>query len=186
MPPEAFSPLTTTKSSACSSRSPGSSSRSARRPAEATMSPTKRMAATRCTVPVRPPWVSYWRAMSGSEVDTEEQVPEAVEEAPVPMSPSPPEPPARAEPVVVPRWIQLVVLPLALLGLWAVARAAGPVLLLFIVAGLIALLLNPLVTLLGRIGFPRGAAVATVFLVLLMATAGAGVLLASPIADQVS
>ena len=36
-------------------------------------------------------------------------------------------------------------LPLALLGLCAVARAAGPVLLLFIIAGLIALLLNPLV-----------------------------------------
>ena len=38
-----------------------------------------------------------------------------------------------------------------------VARAAGPVLLLFIVAGLIALLLNPFVTLLRRARFPRGA-----------------------------
>ena len=28
-------------------------------------------------------------------------------------------------PVVVPRWVQLVLLPLALLGLWALARAAG-------------------------------------------------------------
>ena len=32
----------------------------------------------------------------------------------------------RVAPVVVPRWIQLVMLPLALLGLCAVARAAGP------------------------------------------------------------
>ncbi len=124
--------------------------------------------------------------MSGPEVDTEEQVPEAVEEAPVPLAPPVPEPPANVAPVVVPRWIQLVVLPLALLGLWAVARAAGPVLLLFIVAGLIALLLNPFVTLLRRARFPRGAAVATVYLVLLLAVAGIGVLLANPVANQVS
>ena len=124
--------------------------------------------------------------MSGPEVDTEEQVPEAVEEAPVPLSAPVPEPPANVAPVVVPRWIQLVVLPLALLGLWAVARAAGPVLLLFIVAGLIALLLNPFVTLLRRARFPRGAAVATVYLVLLLAVAGVGVLLANPVANQVS
>jgi predicted PurR-regulated permease PerM len=124
--------------------------------------------------------------MSGPEVDTEEQVPEAVEEAPVPFAPPVPEPPANVAPVVVPRWIQLVVLPLALLGLWAVARAAGPVLLLFIVAGLIALLLNPFVTLLRRARFPRGAAVATVYLVLLLAVAGIGVLLANPVANQVS
>ena len=124
--------------------------------------------------------------MSGPEVDTEEEAPEAVEEAPLPIAPPVPEPPAKVAPVVVPRWIQLVVLPLALLGLWAVARAAGPVLLLFIVAGLIALLLNPFVTLLRRARFPRGAAVATVYLVLLLAVAGIGVLLANPVANQVS
>ena len=77
-------------------------------------------------------------------------------------------------------------LPLLLLGAWALARAAGPVLLVFIVAGLIALLLNPFVTLLRRAHFPRGAAVATVYLVLLLAVAGIGVLLANPVANQVS
>jgi predicted PurR-regulated permease PerM len=118
--------------------------------------------------------------------ETEEHAPEAVEEAPVPMGPPPPEPPAAVPPVVVPRWIQLVVLPLALLGVWAIARAAGPVLLLFIAAGLIALLLNPFVTLLRRAHFPRGAAVATVYLVLLLAVGGVGVLLANPVANQVS
>ena len=59
-------------------------------------------------------------------------------------------------------------------------------LLVFIVAGLIALLLNPFVTLLRRAHFPRGAAVATVYLVLLLAVAGIGVLLANPVANQVS
>jgi predicted PurR-regulated permease PerM len=115
-----------------------------------------------------------------------EPPPEAVPEGPVPLSPPVPEPPARVAPVVVPRWIQLVVLPLALLGAWALARAAGPVLLVFTIAGLIALLLNPFVTLLRRAHFPRGAAVATVYLALLLAVAGIGVLLANPVANQVS
>ena len=138
--------------------------------------------------------------MRAPEPDTEEEAPDqrsddehkgdppppAVEEAPVPLSAPPAVPPANVAPVLVPRWIQLVVLPLALLGVWALARAAGPVLLLFIVAGLIALLLNPFVTLLRRAHFPRGAAVATVYLVLVLAITGVGVLLADPIANQVS
>src|SRR5215216_3267694 len=37
--------------------------------------------------------------------------------------------------VMVPRWIQLVALPLLVLALWMVAVAAGPVLLIFTVAG---------------------------------------------------
>src|SRR5438552_3847332 len=57
----------------------------------------------------------------------------------------PDEPPDPGSPVVVPRWIQLVVLPIGLLGLWALARAAGPVLLILIAASTIALILNPLV-----------------------------------------
>ena len=130
--------------------------------------------------------------MRAPEPDTGEQAPEldepppeAVQEAPVPMSP-PPEPPHAVAPVVVPRWIQLVLLPLVLLGVWALARAAGPVLLLFMISGLIALLLNPFVTILRRARFPRGAAVGTVFLVLVLALAGAGLLLSEPISDQIS
>ena len=41
--------------------------------------------------------------------------------------------------VLVPRWVQLVMLPLAILGLWAVLQAAGRVLLLFIIGALVAL-----------------------------------------------
>ncbi len=89
-------------------------------------------------------------------------------------------------PVLVPRWIQLVLLPLAILGAYALARAAGPVLLLFIVAGLIALLLNPFVTLLRRRRFPRGLAVLTVFLTLIVVLGAIGLLVATPIADQIS
>ena len=55
----------------------------------------------------------------------------------------------RSPPVIVPRWIQLVLLPIGLLGLWALARASGPVLLILIVASMVALVLNPLVKVLG-------------------------------------
>ena len=96
---------------------------------------------------------------------------------------------ARAAPVpraVVPRWVQLVVLPVALLSLWIVVQVAGKVLLLFIVAGLIALVLNPLVALLHRSGMPRGLAVLLVYLGFFVVVAGIGVLLANPISNQVT
>jgi predicted PurR-regulated permease PerM len=91
-------------------------------------------------------------------------------------------PPARA---VVPRWVQLVLLPLAILAVWALARAAGKVVLIFIVASLIALILNPPVALLQRSRFPRGLAVLAVYLAFFLTLAGTGVLLANPISDQV-
>ena len=71
---------------------------------------------------------------------------------------APPSLPRHREPprVVVPRWVQLVLLPIALLALWALAKAAGKVLLIFIVAALIALILNPAVAFLQRRGFPAG------------------------------
>jgi predicted PurR-regulated permease PerM len=89
-------------------------------------------------------------------------------------------------PVVVPRWVQLVILPLALLGLWALARAAGPVLLILIAASTIALILNPLVKMLQRRRFPRGVAIFAVYLAFFAGLAGVGVLLANPVSNQVS
>jgi predicted PurR-regulated permease PerM len=86
---------------------------------------------------------------------------------------------------VVPRWVQLVVLPLALLGLWALARAAGKVLLIFIVAAVIALILNPAVAFLQRSRLPRGLAVLAVYLAFFLTLTGIGVLLANPISNQV-
>jgi predicted PurR-regulated permease PerM len=92
-------------------------------------------------------------------------------------------PPAR---VPVPRWVQLVLLPLAIVGTYLVLRAAGGVLLLFVIGGLVALLLNPFVTLLRRARFPRGLAVLVVMLALVAAITGVGLLLANPVSDQVS
>jgi predicted PurR-regulated permease PerM len=110
-----------------------------------------------------------------------EDAPEDVQ----PLEDTPPAPPARVEPVVVPRWIQLVLLPLAVVGAYELVTVAGPVLFVFVVSGLIALLLNPLVALLQKARIPRGAAVAIVMIGVLAVLTGIGFLLASPISDQV-
>src|SRR5919197_2894976 len=73
-------------------------------------------------------------------------------------------PPAEAARLQIPRWIQLVGLPLVLLLLWVVAGAVRHVVFLFLIAGLIAFLLNPLVRGLTRLRIPRGFGVALVYL----------------------
>jgi predicted PurR-regulated permease PerM len=95
-------------------------------------------------------------------------------------------PPPSAEPVVVPRWIQLVALPLLLLLGFGIIKAAGPVVLLFVTAAVIALILNPLVAGLQRAHLPRGLAIVCVYLGFISALVVAGVLLANPISDQVT
>ncbi len=89
-------------------------------------------------------------------------------------------------PVVVPRWIQLVLLPIALLGLWALARAAGTVLLVLLIASVIALILNPLIKRFERGRVPRGLAILLVYLGGFAIVGGLGVLLANPISTQAS
>jgi predicted PurR-regulated permease PerM len=90
------------------------------------------------------------------------------------------------DPVVVPRWIQLVVLPLALLGMWALARASGTVLLILVVACVVALILNPIVKMLERRYVPRGLAILFVYLAFFAALGGIGVLLSNPISTQIT
>ena len=94
------------------------------------------------------------------------------------------QPPRVPAPVVVPRWVQLVVLPILILGLWALARAAGVVLLVFVVAAVIALILNPLVSFVQRGRLPRGLAVAAVYVALFALLGFVGYVLSGPIADQ--
>ncbi|MEA2191628.1 MAG: hypothetical protein QOI73_1749 [Solirubrobacteraceae bacterium] len=93
--------------------------------------------------------------------------------------------PRPVAPVVVARWVQLVMLPLCVLALYALAHAAGVVLLLFIVAAVLALILNPLVSLLvQRAHLPRTLAVIGVYAVFFTALPVAGFLLSGPVADQ--
>jgi predicted PurR-regulated permease PerM len=95
------------------------------------------------------------------------------------------EPVRHPQRTLVPRWVQLVLLPLAIVAAWALAKAAGKVLLLFIVAGLIALILNPAVGFLARGRLPRGLAVLAVYLAFFLCIAAIGFLLANPISHQV-
>ncbi len=64
----------------------------------------------------------------------------------------------------IPRWMQLVGLPLVLLFLWTLASTVSHVVFLFLVAALIALLLDPIVRALGKLRIPRGFSIAVVFL----------------------
>jgi predicted PurR-regulated permease PerM len=123
-----------------------------------------------------------YRAPDPSD-DLLDPVDEPTEGSPDPLSsrvvPVPP-------PVVVPRWVQLVLLPLALLALWALARAAGTVLLILLAASTIALILNPLVKVLIRRGLPRGLAILVLYVGGFALLGGIGVALADPVSTQVS
>jgi predicted PurR-regulated permease PerM len=89
-----------------------------------------------------------------------------------------------AAPVVVPRWVQLVMLPLSVIALYLVARAAGTVLLVFIVAAVIALILNPIVAFVQRGRVPRSLTVIAVYVAFFTTLVGIGFLLSGPVADQ--
>ena len=72
--------------------------------------------------------------------------------------------PPGATKIEIPRWMQLVGLPLVLLFLWTLASTVSHVVFLFLVAALIALLLDPIVRAFGRLRIPRGISIAVVFL----------------------
>jgi predicted PurR-regulated permease PerM len=130
------------------------------------------------------PWVRT-RAEAGEPPEGEPEA-EAVESGghdPLAAEPSPE--PRPVAPVVVPRWVQMVMLPLGLLALWALARAAGNILLVLIVAAIVALMLAPLVRGLER-HMPRGLAIAIVYVGFFLFVAVVGFLLANPVASQIT
>ena len=71
---------------------------------------------------------------------------------------------AAATRIQVPRWIQLVGLPLLLLFVWVAVGAVRHAVFLFIVAALIALLVDPIVRAFIRFRLPRGISIAIVYL----------------------
>jgi predicted PurR-regulated permease PerM len=93
-------------------------------------------------------------------------------------------PNAGAANIQIPRWVQLVGLPLVLLLFWVVLGAARHVVFLFLIAGLIAFLLNPLVRALTRVWIPRGFGVALVYLTFAAIVLAAVVALGSVVVDQ--
>ena len=88
-------------------------------------------------------------------------------------------------PVVVPRWIQLVLLPLALLGAFEIAQAAGSIFVIVLAACVIAMILNPLAKRLQRL-LPRGVAIAASYLVVALCFAVVIGVLVEPVANEIS
>lgn len=84
----------------------------------------------------------------------------------------------------VPRWIQLVSLPVGLVLAWKLAGTLGHVLFLFLAASVIAFLLNPLVRDLQRVRLRRGLAVAVVFLGFATAVVVVAVALGNLVVDR--
>ena len=97
----------------------------------------------------------------------------------------PPQTPPPPEPLLLARNVQLALLLIGAFTVWSAVRAARGVVLLFIVAGLIALILNPVVARLHRLRVPRGLAVLLVYLSFFASLFGIGYLLSSPISTQV-
>ena len=86
--------------------------------------------------------------------------------------------------IQIPRWIQLVGLPiLALIALLVVGKVFHAVFL-FLVAALIALLLDPLVRALGKLRIPRGLSIAIVYLSFAAAVAVVFIALGVIVVDQ--
>jgi predicted PurR-regulated permease PerM len=69
-----------------------------------------------------------------------------------------------ANTIEIPRWIQLVGLPIVLVAAWILLTAVSHVVLLFLVAAIVALLLEPIVRALHRVWIPRGLSIAIVYL----------------------
>jgi predicted PurR-regulated permease PerM len=86
--------------------------------------------------------------------------------------------------IEIPRWIQLIGLPLVLLFAWTMATAVSHAVFLFLVAALIALLLDPLVRALGRLRIPRGFSIAVVYLSFAAAVVIAAIAIGAVVVDQ--
>jgi predicted PurR-regulated permease PerM len=96
---------------------------------------------------------------------TDQQEPEVPPEAVPPL--------IEAPVLLIPRWIQLIVLPIFLLFGWVFAGAVRHALFVFVISGIIAMLLNPLVSTLTSLRLPRGLAVLVVYLSLATVIIGA-------------
>ncbi|TMB85800.1 MAG: AI-2E family transporter [Chloroflexi bacterium] len=87
--------------------------------------------------------------------------------------------------VEIPRWVQLVGLPLILVGAWQLVAAVSHAVFIFVVAALIAILLNPIVRAFAVLRLPRPVAVLVVYALFAVVFIGAGVIAGTVVATQV-
>jgi predicted PurR-regulated permease PerM len=90
----------------------------------------------------------------------------------------------RGPTIQIPRWIQLVGLPVLAVLAWMLASTLGHALFLFLTASVIAFTLNPLVRDLQRLRLPRGLGVAIVYLLFAAAVVITLVALTTVVVDQ--
>ncbi len=86
--------------------------------------------------------------------------------------------------IQIPRWIQLVGLPMLLLFAWVFTTTAGHVVFLFLIAAILALLFDPIVRLLEQLRLPRGLSVAFVYLCFIAGLLIAIIALATAVVGQ--
>ena len=97
-----------------------------------------------------------------------------------PMSAQPP------QKILIPRWVQLVGLPLLVLGAWRVFEVVNHAVFIFVVAALIAILLNPIVRAFSALHIPRPLAVFLVYLCAAASIGGLTVIAGTVVAREVS
>ncbi len=85
----------------------------------------------------------------------------------------------------IPRWVQLVGLPLAVIGVWQLISAVDHAIFIFVVAALIAILLNPIVRAFMRFRVPRSLAVFIVYGLFAIAMGSLAIVAGTVVADQV-
>jgi predicted PurR-regulated permease PerM len=85
----------------------------------------------------------------------------------------------------IPRWVQLVGLPLAVVGVWKFISAVDHAVFVFVVAALIAILLNPVVRAFCALRVPRPVSVFLVYGLFALVLSGIAVVAATVVADQV-
>lgn len=86
--------------------------------------------------------------------------------------------------ITIPRWVQLVLIPVAILVVLYFSRAASHAIFVFLISAILALLLNPVVLALKRIHTPRWLAVPIVYVVFLAVVVLAFVFFGPPLVRQ--
>lgn len=86
--------------------------------------------------------------------------------------------------IVVPRWVQVVGLPLIVIGTWQVLLVVNHAVFIFVIAALIAILLNPIVRAFCALRVPRGLSVLLVYLTAALVLLGVIVILGTLVTNE--
>ncbi len=86
--------------------------------------------------------------------------------------------------IMVPRWVQLVSLPLVVLGAWQLLSIVHHAVFIFVIAALIAILLNPIVRAFCALRVPRGLSVLLVYLTAALVLLGISIILGTVVTNE--